>query len=411
MRGVLFTFGIIALSALSAQAEESKPLPEGGEAILTSENTGLFSMGGDGRFLKSSADQTERTKDYTKQVVRVNGMPFQKAFRIQTRDYRGEIYGVELASFLPKPVNKGDVLLITFYMRGIKTQHESGEVITTLRFQRHGAPWTGYMQIKCSLAAGTGWKKYQYPAVCGDDIAAGRSMITFHLGYANQIVDIGGVEVINFDKKVKPEDLPVTESTYPGREPDAPWRKAAAERIEKYRKGDLKVIVRDAAGNPVEDAAVKVDMRRHAFPFGTEVSGETFGELTSAGRSWTPREAEKYKAMIKKLFNTVTVAHFIEWRQWERPDVRHEKEAGLKIIHWANQNGLNVVGQALLWPKMHSMPDDIKHLTNRPEVIDKRIKDHMREKTTALRDKMYAWMVVNEPHCTYAYLLFDKLGG
>ena len=386
-------------------------LPPGGRLILTSEKPEGFMTGGAGVFRPADSSGFEKTKDYERCVVSVENMPFKKAFRVRTQDYRGEEYGVELVSILPQPVKQGDVLLVTFYLRGLETKHESGEVITTLRFQRHGPPWTGYLQIKCSLAAKQGWKKFQYPIVCGTDLPAGKSMITFHLGYANQTVEIGGVEVINYGKKVKVEDLPITRATYPGREPNAPWRKAAEERIEKLRKGDLTVIVKDTNGRPVENAAVKVDMQRHAFPFGSVVNPFTLFEMTAEGRTWTPREAARYKAMIKKLFSAVIVAGEIMWRQWERPSVRHEREAGIKAIDWANANGLKVVGQALMYPKIYHMPDNIKRLEVSRDVLDTRIKDHIEDEATALRGKIYAWQVINEPHCTYAYLLFDKLGG
>lgn len=58
---------------------------------------------------------------------------------------------------------------------------------------------------------------------------------------------------------------------YTGYDPNAPWRTPAEDRIEPIRKGDLRVEVRDLAGNAVPDAAVHVRMLRHAFIFGSEV--------------------------------------------------------------------------------------------------------------------------------------------
>src|SRR5262245_17882875 len=59
--------------------------------------------------------------------------------------------------------------------------------------------------------------------------------------------------------------------TYEGRAATAAWRLQAAASIEKHRKADLVVVVKDAHAHPVEGAVVEVEQIRHAFPFGTAV--------------------------------------------------------------------------------------------------------------------------------------------
>ncbi len=61
---------------------------------------------------------------------------------------------------------------------------------------------------------------------------------------------------------------------YPGRNLDADWRKAAAERIEKFRKAGLTVLVTDAQGKPIREAHVGIRLTQHSFRFGTAVSVE-----------------------------------------------------------------------------------------------------------------------------------------
>ena len=46
----------------------------------------------------------------------------------------------------------------------------------------------------------------------------------------------------------------------------------AAARIEQHRKGDLTVRMVDAAGEPIQGADVQVQMKRHAFGFGSETT-------------------------------------------------------------------------------------------------------------------------------------------
>ncbi len=407
---VLFLVLVSCTSVCSLSVHGEKLPP--GRVILTSETPERFMSGGDTVFRPAEKSGYEKTKDYERSVVAVTNMPFTKAFRVKTQDYRGEVYAVEVMSWPTERIEAGDVLHLTFYLRALKSGHESGGARATVRFQRWGSPWTGWLHAdNLTATVGQGWKKFQYPFVCPGSQGVKSCMLTFQLGYANQEIEVGGVELINYGKKVKPENLPVTSVSYPGRESNAPWRKAAAERIEKIRKGDLTVVVEDAKGRPVENAKVNVAMQRHAFLFGSEVNPATMWEMTTEGRTWTPQEAAKYKAMIKKYFNAVIVAHYIAWRQWERPSVRHERDAGVKAIDWANENGLKVVGQALIYPKRHSMPDDLKWLEISGEALHKRVMDHIKDEATALRGKMYAWQVVNEALCSYAFQVFDTLGG
>src|SRR6266446_3502414 len=58
----------------------------------------------------------------------------------------------------------------------------------------------------------------------------------------------------------RPSTLPL-QFNYKGREADAPWRKEAQARIDKFRKGDLSIVVNDATGKPVSGADVSIKMK------------------------------------------------------------------------------------------------------------------------------------------------------
>jgi hypothetical protein len=80
------------------------------------------------------------------------------------------------------------------------------------------------------------------------------------------------IKCLNYKNTLALDDLPHTKPSYLGREPDADWRQAAAERIEQYRKGPMRIRVFDANGNPVSDAEVRVAFQKHAYHFGSAVS-------------------------------------------------------------------------------------------------------------------------------------------
>jgi hypothetical protein len=64
----------------------------------------------------------------------------------------------------------------------------------------------------------------------------------------------------NFGTQLALADLPTTRITI-GIEPTAAWRTEAAERIEKLRKADLKVVVKDATGKAIPQAQVTATLK------------------------------------------------------------------------------------------------------------------------------------------------------
>src|SRR4051812_19982578 len=70
------------------------------------------------------------------------------------------------------------------------------------------------------------------------------------------------------DEDAPPPGPAPIQFNYKGREPQAPWRKEAETRIDKFRKAALSIVVNDASGKPVPDADVSVKMKRHAFSWG-----------------------------------------------------------------------------------------------------------------------------------------------
>ena len=110
---------------------------------------------------------------------------------------------------------------------------------------------------------------------------------------------------------------------FPGSEAAAPWRMEAEKRIDQLRKGDLVVVVKDAKGEPVKDAAITVKQQRHAFPFSVVVDPAMFaqdsGEEPAAG---------KYRDEVAALFD---LAH---------PPAEASGEAVENVRQWAVARGL-----------------------------------------------------------------------
>ena len=165
--------------------------------------------------------------------------------------------------------------------------------------------------MNAPATAGAAWKKVTLPFAVTRDYAEGEAEVAFTLGMAAQTVEIGGIELLNYGTTKKVADLPFTRIGYQGSEPTAAWRKAAEARIEKIRKGDLTVVVKDAAGKPVPGAQVAVRMKKHAFLWGTAVNAASF----SNGRM-APENLERYKQEILKNFNVAVMENENKWPQW-----------------------------------------------------------------------------------------------
>ncbi|MFZ5518573.1 MAG: endo-1,4-beta-xylanase [Candidatus Zhuqueibacterota bacterium] len=176
----------------------------------------------------------------------------------------------------------------------------------------------------------------------------------------------------------------------------------ADKRIEQYRKGDFTIIVTDEAGNIISNAAIEVNMKKHAFLFGSEVK---------AGLVFGPYAIEQYRATFLELFNSGTFSSDLKWGPWEGewdqsrfktseyliPGNPFDRERTMGALAWFKENDLFFRAHGLIWPKWNYMPLFLEpYHTNSaglPEVIINRIRDV----TSATKDYVYEWDVVNEP--------------
>jgi GH35 family endo-1,4-beta-xylanase len=226
---------------------------------------------------------------------------------------------------------------------------------------------------------------YQVPFLAHRDFAVGEASILFRLGYANQSFELGGVSVVSFQKTRTVNSLPSRGFEYPGIEPNASWRQAANARIDQYRKANLNVRVVDANGNAVSGATVKVEMQRHAFPFGSAVDAtKLFNDQT-------------YQNNVVKLFNRVVLENDLKWPTWECCT----RNVGLQALDFFASKGISVRGHNLIWPvdEDYILPDDVRNLvgSGNKAALRQRIDEHFQDILGATQGKIVEWDVINEP--------------
>lgn len=83
--------------------------------------------------------------------------------------------------------------------------------------------------------------------------------------------------------------------------------KRIAEGIEKYRKGDAKIIITNENGAPVSDAKIKVVQKSHEFRFGAN--------LFMLDEFETGEKNEKYREYFADVFNMATLPFY--WKDVE----------------------------------------------------------------------------------------------
>jgi len=379
-----FFTGFLVLSSLVA-AED--PLPSGGVSLLAGDTVSSFKLMADPAIVAPA------------EVAPVSGQPFQQALRLRTLARTATPYAVQLHAISAAPVHPGDVLFARFYIRSPESKDDPGSGSTEMVIEQGPPDYKKLVSIGDS--AGPAWQECSIRFVAtaknigGPGIPAGKANILFRLGYGPQIIEIGGVEVLNFGNNVRLEDLPLPTISYPGREPDAPWRKAAEERIEKIRKAGLTVLVRDSAGRPVPGATVSVNMQRHAFGFGSAVAAEMILSQTPDG--------EKYRETILKYFNKVVMENDLKWSGWEG-----NRQRAIDGVKWLRDHGIAVRGHNLVWPAWCNLPGDLETLKNDPAALRKRVDDHIADEVTAMKGQCVEWDVINELYTNHD--LPDTLG-
>lgn len=323
-------------------------------------------------------------------VVDVSGNPdVTKALQITTTagprsaGLDGE-YEITLGAKTAAAVKANDAAVATFWARSITPPAGQDAGYTSFLFERDGGSYKKSANVALKLTSS--WQKFTFPFRIAEDYAAGEAHVNFWLGYGAQTFQVANVSVANWGAG-DPAGFP--KITYAGRESNAAWRTAANQRIDQYRKGNLKVHVVDASGNPLTGAAVKVDMQQHAFGFGTAVDAATMMQNTADG--------QKYRqAVTGGDFNQVSFGNNLKWNHWENAT---ERETITKpTLKWVREQGLIMRGHNLVWPSWGYLPPDLQNLQNDKPALRARVDNHIADEAGALTGSIDAWDVVNEPY-------------
>ena len=333
---------------------------------------------------KLFANRTASTR-----VVPVQGQPFESALQVTVNEPGEYGYSVQLTASSVSPIRKGDVIFVTLYARTVQARNATGEGQLLVFLQKAGPPFS--KAVYQLFGVPTTWTKIELPfknTVL--DTEAGGAALALGFGADAQTIEIAGATAVNYGPDYDLGTLPMTRLTYAGRELDAPWRAEAAARIERHRKGDLTVVVEDAAGNAVPDASVKVEMTRHAYRFGAAIYLFRWAEQSPTG--------ERFREEILRNFNYVMPENSLKWQALEGDYGPGERERAVAFLQWAKDHGLHTQGHVLVWPGKAYTPKKYLDLLHPERAAELRaaINDHIRRIIAETRPNVDEWQVVNE---------------
>ncbi|HYX36333.1 MAG TPA: endo-1,4-beta-xylanase [Oligoflexus sp.] len=329
----------------------------------------------------------------TKSIVKVSGKPFARAVELAISNVPEKAWDAGFELSTKHAIRAGDRLLLIFWARTVSGPNQIG--LGNFEFMLSSSPYTKFRTFEQRI--GTEWKRYILPVQVTQDIPAGGAKFTVELGVAKQTIQVGGVTAINYGKSYAMASLPIqSNDEYVGREANAPWRKAAQERIEKFRKANLEVTVRNANGQAVPNAKVRIEMLRHEFAFGTAIQEDRI-----AGNK---KQDKAYQEKLLNLdgkghgFNAVVFENGHKWKEWENKwPVSNADNA--RTVKWLVDRGIQVRGHTLLWPGWGNSPANLKGKSL--QEIKDRINGHL---NTMLKNPDHPelglikeWDVLNEP--------------
>lgn len=236
------------------------------------------------------------------------------------------------------------------------------------------------------------WTEQPVTFVSNEAIQAGTTAVVLLCGHKEQSIEVESIRVLKYPANTDVRRFPrakMTKRSYPGREEDAPWRKAALERIEQHRKADLSMIVTGDDGKPAANTEVKLTLHRHAFEFGTAVVAKRF-----SGES---DDDKRYREIIDRLFSIVVFENDLKDGNWS-PDFDEKRKAQRnaeldQAFAWLAERHIPVRGHYLMQVATPFNLHDIKDST----VIRERTLASVKERLEFVKDRVIEWDVINHP--------------
>lgn len=311
-------------------------------------------------------------------------------------------WDVQLSAAVSGSIIEGDRCLLTFLARCVESP--SGRSSGSANVEIQQAP--DYFKVgQSEFIIGKEWTPVHLPFAAAKTIPEGKGSMAIHLGGELQTIEITHLQLLNYGQDYNLAKLPHRILSYEGREPDAPWRKEALARIEKLRKGTLKIEVVDAAGKPLPSVKIHAVLKRHSFGFGSAVTAKMLCDTSADG--------DKYRAIVDECFSRVVLENDLKLFAWEI--YGREKQEGSfrkpwldQSLAWLKDHQIPVRGHYLCWGPFEPWSEKLR---SDPQLIREKIFAHMREKLPVVGDLVCEWDALNHPAAWEKGICIDTVLG
>ena len=225
---IAVTRSVLQLSR-SQLSSPMRSIPSGGTSLLPdTQPADNFVLGG----------SASNTAALSVQVNDNQTLPFDNYVRLETLTVPTNVWDINLSLTPLGDLVQGDVVFISFYARG-EPSGGATAVQANAYMQENG---TNSKLATIPIRGHTQWQYFSTKLEVGSSIDNGGYKFVIHAGFAEQSLEIGGLEIQNYGRL-------------------------------SHRKSDVTIRVVDQLGNPIPDATVDVGMTEHAFRFGTQIRG------------------------------------------------------------------------------------------------------------------------------------------
>lgn len=287
---ILFGLSLMAASCIKREAPPPGTGPDASSAVsgpVDVETLPRVSVLGPGG-IREFELQGEAKDKVALTWGKVQGQPFEEALHAEVKEASGSEWSVQAQARTAAPIEAGDLLLATFYVRSVAPQ-ENGTTETQFVFELAREPWT--KSVTYPIYLDEQWRMVQVRFAAKESYGAGEAQMIFRLGYDPETLEIGGAKVENFKKELKLLQLPSTEVAdlqhvpKPVKEELPPAVAGGSFELEVNPDKVLRPISPYVYGvNSQEPGQARPTVRRMGGNRGTAYNWET--NASSAGNDW-----------------------------------------------------------------------------------------------------------------------------
>ncbi|XP_023633722.1 uncharacterized protein LOC17880008 [Capsella rubella] len=159
------------------------------------------------------------------------------------------------------------------------------------------------------------------------------------------------------------------------------WNSHQEQRINKARKGLVRVRVVNNKGETVPNATITIEQRRLGFPFGSAVGSNIL---------WN----QAYQNWFTKRFTVTTFENEMKWYSTEKERGRENYTTADAMLRFFKRHGIAVRGHNVIWDHPRYQTNWVKSLSGND--LYNAVKRRVFSVVSRYKDQLAGWDVVNE---------------